>query len=57
VCGTQRFGGCERVDEEGSAAVHAVAQAVQYLEAWRTFKVPAWERRGGGVNRYFYIAV
>ena len=28
VRGAQRFGGCEGVDEEGFAAVHAVTQAV-----------------------------
>ena len=41
VRSTQRLGGGEGVDEEGGTAVHAVAQAVQYLEPWRTFEVPA----------------
>jgi hypothetical protein len=47
--GAQRLGSSEGVDEEGSTAVHGVAQAVQYLEPWRTFDAPASEggARGG----------
>ena len=33
-------GGCESVDEEGCAAVHAVTQAMQDLESWRGLEVP-----------------
>jgi len=40
VRGTQFLRSGEGVDEEGCAAVHAIAQAVQYLEAWRTSEVP-----------------
>ena len=40
VRGTQCLRSGEGVDEEGGAAVHAITQAVQYLEAWRAFEVP-----------------
>jgi hypothetical protein len=45
VRSTQRLGSGEGVDEEGGTAVRVVAQAVQYLEPWRTFEVPV--RREG----------
>ena len=41
VRSAQRLGGSEGVNEEGYIAVHGVAKAVQYLEPWRTFDVPA----------------
>ena len=40
VRSAQRLGSGEGIDEEGGTAVHGVAQAVQYLEPWRTFEVP-----------------
>ena len=55
VAGAQRFGGREGVDEEGFAAVHAVAQAVQDLETWRAFEVPGSAREERVIRFFSYF--
>jgi hypothetical protein len=52
VRGAQRFGGSEGVDEEGCAAVYAVAYAVEDLVAWWGLEVPAVR---GRVMLYFIL--